>query len=87
MLTGATSFSGTVDLTPYGYDIKPVIVVTVLQGEESALKRRVAANIFDDSATAFSFRCFQTSSEVMPDNTNYTIRWIAIQATSSGGSG
>lgn len=87
MLTGATSVSDTIDLTPYGFDVKPIIVVSVVQGEESSTKRRVTANTFNESATAFSIRCFQTNADPMPDNTAYTVRWIAIQATPSGGAG
>ena len=87
ILTGNNSTSTTVDLTPYGFTVQPVITVTVLQNEEGTVQRRVTANIFNDSATAFSIRCFQTAGDAMPSNTGYTVRWMAIQATASGGAG
>lgn len=79
MLTGDTSVGTAVDISGFEYATKPVIFVNVVQYNESALKRRISANTYDESATSFSIRVFQTEGEVMPDNTNYDIRWMCIQ--------
>jgi hypothetical protein len=82
MLDGATSQQGTVDLTPYGFTVAPIITATAGQGDINTIKRRVAVNIiYPPTATSFSYRVIQTSNEPIVVDTTYRVYWIAMQAT------
>jgi hypothetical protein len=86
--TGNNSTNGTIDLTPFGFTVRPLIFVSIHQNEEGTVQRRVAANVYDDVDTnSFSYRVYQTAGEAMPQNTPYAMRWFAIQMTSATASG
>jgi len=77
---GASSQFGTIDLTPYGFDIGPVICLTVRQKEASTTKRRVAVNMASIVTTSsVSYRVFQTQGDPLPDDETYSVHWIGIQ--------
>jgi len=85
--SGTSSINGGVDISSYGYDVAPLVFVSVVQNEDSALQRRVAATVFEKTATDFRIRVFQTAGENVPANTNYAIAWMAVQMTPSAGIG
>jgi hypothetical protein len=77
---GASSQFGTIDLTPYGFDIGPVVCLTVRQKEASTTKRRVAVNMASIvTTTSVSYRVFQTQGDPLPDDETYSVHWIGIQ--------
>lgn len=78
---GNTSIGGHVDFSSYGWAAPPHVQLTVRQFEESTLKRRVAVTLNDPTTSGFDFRVHQTAAETVPDNTNYTVYWMAIQMT------
>lgn len=88
MLDGATSQSGTVDLSSYGFTVAPIVIVTAGQGDINTIKRRVAANvIYPPTASAFSYRVIQTSNEPVVVDTTYRCYWIAIQYSTGSAAG
>jgi hypothetical protein len=87
ILQGNTSQGGTIDLTPYGFSVSPIISLTIRQFNISTIRRRVAVNIEDVSATSLSFRAIQTSNEVMDFDSVYTVHWMATQFTPTTAAG
>lgn len=88
MLTGATSWSGSIDLSSYGFTSAPLMSLTVRQDNLSALQRRVTVNIENPpSTTACTFRVVQTSADVMITDTTYVVHWIAYQFLPSSAAG
>ena len=88
MLTGASSQSGSIDITSFGFDTAPLVQLTVRQENESSVKRRVFANIEGSPTTsAITFRVVQSADQTLPDDTLYRVHWLAVQvgtATAAG---
>jgi hypothetical protein len=88
MLNGATSQSGTIDLSSYGFTVAPLMTLTVRQDNVSTLQRRVGVNMEGaPSSGSCTFRVVQTSNELMPSNTAYVVHWIAWQLLPSSAAG
>jgi hypothetical protein len=87
MGSGTSSISSSVDISSYGFTANPLVMFTVQQFEESTLKRRVCVNSNGITTGSIAFRVVQTANELMPDNTNYDVHWMAMQMSPDGAAG
>jgi len=88
MLTGASSQGGSIDITSYGFNTSPLVMLTVRQENESSVKRRVFVNIEGaPTTTAIPFRVVQSADQNLPDDTTYRVHWMAIQMTPTTAAG
>lgn len=83
-----TSIGGSIDLSSFGFDVPPLMTLTVRQENLSAVQRRVSVTIEGAPTTgSCAYRVHQSEGSTVPADTLYRVHWIAWQITPTSATG